>query len=120
VLTRGKQEKISRSMGGRLRWLHDEKAHNEFMNTPVQATGADGLKAALREVYFKLKPYGERVKMVHHVHDEIILEVDDDLDLIQQAKLDLCAGMRAGMGQFLKTVPVEVDAAHGSSWAACK
>lgn len=91
-------------------------------NTPIQGTGADGLKLSLRNIHDLIikNGYEGLVKPVHHVHDEIILEADDDPELIVQAKKDLELAMRKGMAPFLERVPIKVDAAHGSSWAEAK
>jgi len=104
---------VTRTMGGRLRYL-DQSLFNEFSNTPVQGTGADGLKRALRLVYDLTKSY---CKMVHCVHDEIVLEVKNDPELVARAKRDLEYGMVEGMRMFLKRVPVIVEVGSGPSWA---
>jgi DNA polymerase-1 len=111
------QRHIARSLGGRLRYLEGDE-YNEYFNHPVQSTNADGLKAALPLVYQKLKQYGGRAKMVHMVHDEILLEVDDDPELIKATEKDLHDGMVEGAQPFFKAVPVVVETASGDSWAA--
>lgn len=119
VLDAGAREHMTRTLAGRLRYL-GEDAHNEYYNTPVQGSGADGLKASLRNVYMRLKKYGKwngEVKMVHHVHDEIILETPDDRDIITPVSKDLSDGMHEGIIQFMQKVPVEIEAHSGSSWA---
>lgn len=85
-------------------------------NTPVQGSGADGLKRALRIVYDKLKVHGSKVKMVNHVHDEIAVEAEPDADLLQQVDVDVKQGMIDGMQVFLKKVPVVVEGHFGDSW----
>lgn len=102
---------ITRTMSGRLRYL-DKDLFNEFANTPVQGSGADGLKRALRIVYDKTKTY---CNMVHCVHDEIVLEVKPEL--VERAKVDLEHGMIEGMKPYLKRVPVVVEVGSGPSWA---
>jgi len=87
-------------------------------NTPVQGTGADGLKNALWYVWHRLKRFGSRVQMVHMVHDEIITEVEDDPDLVAEVKHELQEGMIEGIVPFLPDVPVEVDAKAGPTWAS--
>jgi DNA polymerase I-like protein with 3'-5' exonuclease and polymerase domains len=116
----GKRCGFTRTLSGRVRYLEAENTYSEFMNTPVQGTGADGLKRALREVYFRLKPFGDRAKMVHHVHDEIICEVDDDADLVEAVKNELRIGMQEAMATLLKSVPVRVDPGSGKTWADAK
>ncbi len=101
----------TRTIGGRTRRLKVD-AYNEHANSPVQGTGADGLKAALRLVYNKTKSYA---KLVHMVHDEIVLETAPEC--AEQAQTDLEAGMVAGMQQFLERVPVVVEGGVGASWA---
>lgn len=86
-------------------------------NTPVQGSGADGLKASLPLVYERLKKYGGRAKLVHMVHDEIVIEADDDPEQLEAIKTDLEEGMKEGMQPFLPDVPVVVEGAYGDSWA---
>jgi hypothetical protein len=111
-----KGDLYARSIGGRIRLIESEMAYSEFLNSPVQSTAADGLKASLRAVYMRLKKFGSDVKMIHHVHDEIILEAKDDEGLIREVKKELEEGMMEGMQQFIKTIPVLVEPAHGPSW----
>lgn len=117
TLGRGKKTGISRTKAGRLRYLNPEESHGEFLNTPVQGLGADGLKASLSKVYERIRPYKDRVRMVHMVHDEIILEADDDPELLERASKDLKEGMVEGIAPFLERVPVVVEGGVGQSWA---
>ncbi len=80
-------------------------------------TGADGLKNALYLLHGRLSKYGGRAKMVHMVHDEIVLEVKDEDGLAEIVKTDLEEAMKEGMAQYLTRVPVEVEGQIGSSWA---
>lgn len=112
----------ARTLNGRLRVLNPDEAYNEAKNTPVQGTGADGLKNALRCVYNRLKKYNQTwrgpVKMRHHVHDEILLSAPDgDPEFLRAVKTDLEDGMVEGMQPLLKTVPVKVEGEIGGSWA---
>lgn len=114
--------KVARTMAGRLRFLDPKQHYNEYFNHPVQGTGADALKLSLRYLHDRLikQGYGDAVKLVHHVHDEIILECDDDQDLIVCVKKDLEESMTQGMSPFLTKVPIVVDASHGKTWADAK
>ena len=109
----------TRTLGGRIRYFPNG-AHNQFFNTPVQGTGADALKLALRNVFDRLDKYDGRARLIHHVHDEIILETDDDPDLIHALCKDLEEGMTEAMQVFLRSVPVEVESKVGDSWAELK
>jgi len=107
----------TRTLSGRIRYLPRDK-HSEWANTPVQGTGADGLKASLRLVYNKLKPYGSQVRLVNMVHDEIVSEVPSgDLEFNKQVDLDVKQCMVDGMQQILPNVPVVVDGGWAASWA---
>ncbi len=138
ALREGHETYTSRTVGGRLRYLarlgddgkehRDRGAENEFLNTPVQGTGADGLKAALRAVWRRLKEkFGMPVRtafrpepralMVHHVHDEIVLEVEDDDETKATAAWALEDGMRRAMELYVTKVPVLVDVSVGGDWA---
>lgn len=118
ALNDGQRTGYSRSIGGRIRYLDPEKHHNEFLNNPVQSTGADGLKRALRIVYNRLKKYDGAAYMVHHVHDEIITETRDEPELVAAVEKDVSEGMVEAMAFFLKKVPVVAEPGHGKSWAA--
>lgn len=129
VMRDGQRQGIARTLSGRLRWLDPQKSWNEFKNTPVQGTGADALKTSMRLVQDRLdKTFGVSppmemdgpVAMCHHVHDEIILECDDDPEMKREASKQLHDGMHDGMSKFLSKVPVVVDPSSGSSWAEAK
>ena len=105
---------MTRTIGGRLRYL-DPDFYTEFLNTPVQGSGADGLKAALRIVYERLRKYRNTARIVHMVHDEIVVECDvGDAPAIE---IELRDGMVEGMQQFLTRVPVIAEVGSGPTWA---
>lgn len=111
-----KKRGMTRTVAGRLRYLKPE-SHNEFANTPVQGTGADGLKCSLWIVYERLKKYGNQARMIHMVHDEIIIEADEDPDLLKAVKRDLEEGMIEGIQPMLRKVPAVVEGGIGETWA---
>jgi hypothetical protein len=125
----GQRQKASWSLAGRLRYLDTGDFYNEFYNNPVQGTGADGLKAALRCTYNRFKKLIGRpptriqglptptVQMIHHVHDEIVAEAKDDKEFVEVVKHELEKGMKEGMQPLLKKVPVDVEASSGLTWA---
>jgi DNA polymerase I-like protein with 3'-5' exonuclease and polymerase domains len=112
-----KRKGVTRTVAGRLRYLQPD-AHNEWANTPVQGTGADGLKCSLAVVYRRLKKYNGAARMIHMVHDEIILEVDEAPELVAAVQKDLEEGMIEGMQPLLRKVPVVVEGGSGDTWAA--
>lgn len=111
-----KRSGMVRTLAGRLRYLSPEM-HSEWVNSPTQGTGADGLKTALRCVYERLRKYHGRVRMIHMVHDEIMLQGDNDDELLAAAQKDLEEGMIEGIQPLLVDVPVGADAHTGMSWA---
>jgi len=79
-----------------------------------QGTGADGLKAALA-VPWETRERVPSAVAVLCVHDEIVLEVDvADAELAREWLIEC---MTRGMQSFLRTVPVEVEAATMADWS---
>ena len=125
----GAREHIAKTLWGRLRFL-DGEYYTEYLNHPVQGSAADGLKRALRCVYERLKRLiggppcrtksnpNPSVKIVHHVHDEIITEALDKDGLPQRVKHELEAGMVEGIQPLLPHVPAAAEGSIGKTWAA--
>lgn len=96
-------------------------------NTPVQGSGADGLKNSLRIVYRRFKKLsggevllerGARVGMVHMVHDEIVGEhADEGPEFDDVVCKELEGGMIEGMAPMMRLVPTVCEAAAGACWA---
>ncbi len=79
----------------------------EKLNTPVQGSGADGLKAALAELW-ETRERCPAARPVLAVHDEIVVEVATER--AEAARRWLVACMTRGMQAVLREVPVEVEA----------
>ncbi len=101
---------------GRLRFLPQE-SYNEYSNSPVQGGGADGLKLALRACYERLRKYGDDAAMIAMVHDEIVAECKDDPELIKAVDNDIEEGMREGMENVIRKVPVITEGGAANTWA---
>ena len=87
---------------------------NDALNTPVQGTGADGLKAAIALLWERRAESPGAVPVLF-VHDEIVVEVPAaDAD---RAKDWLVRCMVDGMAPLVDPVPVEVEATVGPTWA---
>jgi len=88
--------------------------YTEKLNTPVQGTGADGLKLALALLWENR----HRLKgtfPVLAVHDELVLESPEDT--AEENLAVLTALMRRGMEEVLGgTVPVEVEGGIYRDW----
>lgn len=128
VLREAQRLKSARTIWGRRRFLDPEEAHNEFFNTPVQGSGADGLKNSLPIVLRKFKALsggevllerGAKVGMCHMVHDEIVGQHrDEGAEFAELVGKALESGMIEGMAPMMKRVPTVCEAEAGvSSWA---
>jgi len=68
-------KKRVRTRIGRLIHIPDDASNRSLFNLPVQATGTDGFKLALFSISGKLN--GLHARIVHTLHDEIIVEAGD-------------------------------------------
>src|SRR5215212_7069798 len=94
----------------------------ERLNSPVQGTGADGLKLALALLYERRSECPGAVPILA-VHDEVVVECNEDQ--AEEAEAWLKKAMVNGMDQVLNApevegpyVPVEVEVESGKSWAS--
>jgi DNA polymerase-1 len=87
-------------------------AERTAVNTPIQGTAADLIKAAMVAIDRRLLEAGSAAGMILQVHDELILEAPE-------AEVDAAvAVMREEMeGAAELSVPLEVAVGVGSSWA---
>jgi len=89
-------------------------SYTKKLNSPVQGSGADGLKAALAWLG---ESHGQvpSAQAVNIVHDEIVIECDRaDAEAARAWVMD---AMRAGMETVLKVVPAEVEATICADWS---
>jgi DNA polymerase I len=101
------------AMGRRRLLSYDDAKMTIAANTLIQGSGADILKVALGELNSAI---GEDVRLVAVVHDEIVLEVREDLADEWQHKLsDIMVA--AGDTVFNKTRLV-AEAGIGDDWSA--
>ncbi|MCD8307885.1 MAG: DNA polymerase I [Clostridia bacterium] len=85
------------------------------MNMPLQGTSADIIKIAMNSVCRGLKSAGLKADLILQVHDELVLEADED-DADKAAAI-LKDGMENAMS--LK-VPLTVEVHTGRDWFALK
>jgi len=86
----------------------------EKLNTPVQGTGADGLKLALALMWETRHRCPSAVPVLV-VHDEVVIECD--ADEAERARDWLADCMQRGMQQFVRQVPVAVEALICQDWS---
>jgi DNA polymerase I-like protein with 3'-5' exonuclease and polymerase domains len=102
-----------RTACGRRRLLsYDDATMMCSANTLIQGSGADILKIAISKLNQHLN---DDARMVACVHDEIVLEVKEEL--AEDYKRILEEAMISAAEVVLKTVPAEADAGIGLSWA---
>jgi DNA polymerase-1 len=103
----------TRTLADRRRLLDVQEPDTFRLNSPVQGTGADGLKLALA-LLWERRDQCPGAFPVLAVHDEIVVEADaDEADAVaawlKQAMLD-------GMAPLIDPVPVEVEVAVARTW----
>jgi DNA polymerase I-like protein with 3'-5' exonuclease and polymerase domains len=108
----GKMPVETRTISGRR--LIGVKGFCEKLNTPVQGSGADGLKTALG-LLWERRDQAPGTFPVMAVHDEIVVEAD--ADRAEDAQAWLKAAMIDAMAPLADPVPVEVECSVGVTWA---
>ena len=107
----GKKPVDTRTLAGRRRL--QVVRFTEKLNTPVQGTGADGLKQALA-LLSERRDQCPGAFPVLVVHDEIVIECDEGQ--ADAAAAWLKSAMIDGMAPLLDPVPVEVEVKVARSW----
>jgi DNA polymerase I-like protein with 3'-5' exonuclease and polymerase domains len=103
-----------RTLSGRIRrWADGQDPKlTELLNTRVQGTAADIMKRAVTSLHEAL---GTRAKIVCCVHDELLVEAPQAR--AAEVAEAVAYHMRAAGNEFLRNVPLDVDAAIARSWA---
>lgn len=104
---------VVRTLTGRRRLMDYTQPDTERLNTPIQGTGADGLKQALGLLWERRDQCPGAVPVLA-VHDEIVVEVDEGqadtaTAWLKQAMLD-------AMTPLVDPVPVEVEVRIAKTW----
>lgn len=109
------------SLGGRKRYFQPPMSEDELAgqerqarNMPVQATNADMIKLALVWLREELLRRASTARIIHTIHDEIVVECGED-DAAEVAGL-LGQTMRRAGEHFLPSVPVMVSTEICDSW----
>ncbi len=121
TLAFARHHKFVRTLMNRRRFLPDienpdqrlrEAAQRAAINTPVQGTSADIMKAAMVAVWRGLKERGYDAKMTMQVHDELVLEVAEN-QVLEVAKFV----KRTMESVFRLRVPLVVEVKVGDNWS---
>jgi DNA polymerase-1 len=102
----------TRTLAGRLR--KDVGRFTEKLNTPVQGTGADGLKLALANLWERRAECPGALPVLA-VHDEIVVECD--AGKAEAVGAWVARAMKDAMAPLIAPVPVEVEVKFGRTWA---
>jgi DNA polymerase I-like protein with 3'-5' exonuclease and polymerase domains len=103
---------VRTALGRRRLLSYDDATMMCSANTLIQGSGADILKIAIA----KLDEYlNDEVKLVACIHDELVLEVKEELAENYKQKLETI--MIEAAKTVLTDVPSKADAKVGSSWA---
>lgn len=108
------QPKETRTLIGRRMLCGPKTPYTVLLNTPVQGTGADGLKLALA-LLWERRDEMPGCFPVLAVHDEIVLECA--ADQAEPAAGWLQRAMIEAMSDWLAPVPVAVETKVGRTWA---
>lgn len=85
------------------------------LNTPIQGTAADVIKAAMVAVYRRLEREGLRARLLLQVHDELIIEAPPEE--AEQVKALLTEEME---NAFPLSVRLQADVSEGENWYEAK
>jgi DNA polymerase-1 len=91
------------------------QAQRNGKNLPIQGTSVDITKRALALLYKALLPWRRKIKIVHVVHDEIILEALPQFARIAEQILVQC--MEQAESEYLRRCKVKVDPDITLCWA---
>lgn len=125
IVEQGKKDGYVTTYFGRRRYIPELSSRNfnirSFgeriaLNTPVQGTAADIIKAAMVGVYKRLKKNKMKSRLILQVHDELIIEAS--ADEAEEVKKILKEEMESVVNGFL--VRLESDVNVGGSWYEAK
>lgn len=112
----------SRTLTGRLRLLDKEYRRGRWcvkpqlrLNTPIQGSAGDGLKCAVIFTWERRQECPGDPKVVNLVHDEIVVEIDEEHAEAGRAWLERC--MIGGMAEVAgPDVPAAVEIVVADAW----
>lgn len=119
-----KQTGYVETLFGRRRYIQEFKSTNymvrEFgkraaMNTPIQGTAADIMKIAMNNVYAELIKNNVDAKIVLQVHDELIIEANENAKEQTKKILKECMENATKL-----EIPLKVEISEAKSWYDAK
>ena len=92
--------------------IPDNATDTSLFCLPIQANGADGFKLALCLISSGLE--GMDARIVHTLHDEIIVEARDGIE--DQVKVIVKESMEAAFGKIIPEVPFVAEPRVAEAW----
>jgi DNA polymerase-1 len=126
-----REQGFVRTLAGRKRFIPEILSPNknirEFgqrmaVNTPIQGSAADLIKAAMVALFRALEREGLKSRIILQVHDELLLEApEDEIERVSPLAKSIMEDPFPHLGINLKLmVPIKVNVSSGKSWADCK
>ena len=124
ITEKAKEQGYVETLFYRRRYIPELKSNNYMvrqfgaraaMNTPIQGTAADIMKIAMINVYKRLKEEKLKSKIVLQVHDEMMIEAEEDeIEKVKEI-------MKNEMESAVKLkVPLIVEISEANNWYDCK
>ena len=88
------------------------------INTVVQGTAGDICKIAIAMIYEKINGNEDAARLIAQVHDELVLEVREDLADYWSVELKAC--MEEAGAVVCRQVPIVAEVSSGKTWADAK
>ena len=124
IKEKARQEGFVTTLWGRRRYLPELRSKNfnirSFgerlaLNTPIQGTAADIIKAAMVAVARRLEKEGLQARLLLQVHDELIIEAP------REKAAQVSALLKEEMeGAFPLSVRLTADVSQGENWYEAK
>lgn len=90
-----------------------QRVMREGFNHIIQGTGADITKMAMVKI-FKENPFGEALRILLTIHDEVLVEVKDEI--VKEATKFIEDCMMFVEQPFLGEIPAKVESHYGKVW----
>ena len=124
IKEKARQDGYVTTLWGRRRYLPELRSKNfnirSFgerlaLNTPIQGTAADIIKAAMVAVFRRLKKEGLQARLLLQVHDELIIEAPEE-----EAERVSALLKEEMEGAFPLSVRLVADVSQGENWYEAK
>jgi DNA polymerase I-like protein with 3'-5' exonuclease and polymerase domains len=93
----------------------DNGAIRQAQNFPIQATASEITKAAMVEVFSRIKHRQHEIRLLMQIHDELLAECD--AHLVEETKFILKDSMELGLTKFGIVTPVPLTTDPGVDYA---